>query len=154
MCIDGSPVCPKIVFEQERFDRPASPDEDDCRHSYAVWKPQKSHRDGGPVAWRMDSFLGFRGVEDTKKRKPPHVEPPSHPDVVVIVDTNLGFRSAASRESRWPAAIKSSDGKDKPWVLLKATSPLAEGDLWEHLINRQPDRLVVVTAMHDLRQAG
>jgi len=62
-------------------------------------------------------------------------------------DAALGFRDGSAL---WPAAIKSPAGAQL-WVLLKMARPIAQGDLWEHLLRYFSERLVVVMTINDLR---
>ncbi len=44
-------------------------------------------------------------------------------DLVVLDDSDLGFRD---QPELWPIALHNK-GKNRPWVMLKVTHPLAQG---------------------------
>lgn len=113
-------------------------------HSYALWSQYPS--DDGAI-WRVRSFLGLDacqlGADPSWRRV---VADTSDMDLVILDDANLGFRDA---HEEWPAAIQIN--KQDPWVLVKASSPVAQGPLWDHLLEHHADRLIVVTTIDDLR---
>jgi hypothetical protein len=113
-------------------------------HRYGAKPPLDSEK----FAWRVEEFLGLgRGQlvgavpdwmsvqNDTRAAS-----------VVVLDDADLGFRTAAQI---WPKAIM--EGNQRPWVVLKSSRPVAQGELWEHLIARCPERLIVIMTVNDLR---
>lgn len=69
-------------------------------------------------------------------------------DIVVLDDAADGFRD---NEGVWPKAL--SQGR-KPIVILKKSRPLWRGDLWQLLLERHFERLVVVLSADDLREEG
>ncbi len=129
-------------------------------HSYAVWA---QYRDKEPKKtelskprWRVERFLGLdlpsggaakHLTNDTQKE-------PANADIIVIDDSNLGFRD---KHAHWPQAIGNSakNGNEKtPWMIVKMSSPVGKGNLWKHLVATVPDRLVVVLTIDDLRQSN
>ena len=66
--------------------------------------------------------------------------------LVVLDDADLGFRS---EDDLWPAALKKVG--DRPWLLVKKSRPVAQGEVWEHLSAHQADRLIAVMTVNDLR---
>lgn len=115
-------------------------------HSYAIWRLFDSERGKkGEAVWRVADFMGLDPPSAPEWRT---VEDLAGPDLVVLDDANLGFRSQAAV---WPQAVK-SPGQKRPWVLLKMAHPVAQGDLWSRLYDDFADRLIVVMAINDLRQ--
>jgi len=117
-------------------------------HSYALWSPFES---GDRTAWRIEEFLGidhclwdetiegnltFRVVDD-----------PVETDVLMLDDASLGFRD---HPSLWPQALEHP--QSEPWVILKMSKPVAEGPLWDRLLDAYAEKLIVVTTIGDLRQ--
>ena len=143
---DGGPSC--AVYQTGAPTELVNPADGDFNHSHAMWEP---FADGDSGVWRVKEFLGLEparelesdGAQDWQRV----VNDPSDADVVVLDDANLGFRANAEG---WPQAITAS-GKAR-WVLAKMASPVAQGALWDHLIERNADRLVVVTTVNDLRR--
>ena len=68
-------------------------------------------------------------------------------DLVILDDADLGFRN---HPELWPRGLN-SEGKNRPWILLKMARPLAQGPLWEHLHKDFSDRLIVAATVDDLR---
>lgn len=113
-------------------------------HSYSLWVPFK--RKAGPHAWRMGRFLGF---DPSDAREIP--EDPTKdlaPDLVMIDDAALGFRQ---NPDHWPHVIKTPGSAS--WFLLKMAEPVAEGPLWQHLLEHASNRLIVLTTIDDLRRS-
>jgi hypothetical protein len=127
---------------------PVSPSDDRFHHSYALWSEFKSP-DG--VAWRVEEYLGLdraaAQVSPEASQWQQVVDDPARADLVVLDDAALGFRDSPDL---WPQVI-SAKGQ-RPWVLIKMARPVARGRLWEHLLERCSDRLVVVTTVGDLRR--
>ena len=128
------------------FQAPDLPDatvrNDDRRyhHAYTMWR-----RDGGGV-WRVHQFLGVdRG--DTRVELDADAPDHSPPRLIVIDDAALGYRDAPLV---WPPALREPDGQS--WILLKTASPVATGELWQHLLQSCPQRLIVVLTVGDLRR--
>jgi hypothetical protein len=127
------------------------PDDPRFHHCYRLWLPfpfstLKGDEKEKP-AWRVSEFVGLHrskgeGAENWAKV----VDDSSGADVVVLDDAGLGFRS---RPEFWPAGLTAPDSR--PWVLVKMSSPIAQGELWEHLCAHHRDRLVLVTTVEDLR---
>jgi len=134
-------------------------------HSFAIlgdYKPSKDElfrwNKRGMAApgtvHRIRSYLGFR---KRPKQQPSYTRPLSpQPKVVVVDDADLGYR----RSSRnWQDIIPTKQApKPYPWIILKMSFNIAEGDLWDSLKTRLmdhndwlKDRLVVLTAIARLR---
>ena len=121
------------------------PDSDQYHHSYAMWSLFKY---GEKPAWRVEEFLGLdRSNHDTVQDWQKVVDDTSEAELVILDDADLGFRN---HPELWPMALH-SEGKDRPWILLKMARPLAEGPLWEYLHKDFSDRLIVVATVDDLR---
>ena len=132
---------------------PVDPSDGRFHHSYAIWSPFKystRSSEKEPTAWRVAEFLGLsrseahEQTEATDSRRV--VDDSVEADLVVLDDADLGFRG---HRELWPEAISNRS----PWVVLKMASPIARGQLWEHLCRAHADRLIVVTTIKDLRQA-
>ncbi|MEI6758584.1 MAG: RyR domain-containing protein [Chlorobium sp.] len=127
-------------------------------NSYTIWA---KYRDKEPEKtelsephWRVERFLGLDlpSEENAAHRSGnPAPDDPEKADIIVIDDSNLGFRN---KGKHWPQAIGISDGNKKaPWIIVKMSTPVAEGDLWDHLISHFAKQLVVVLTIDDLRQS-
>ena len=126
-------------------------------HSYVMWDQYDAV---GPCGgerlsriWRVREFLGSdpaappeAGADACWQRV---ADDSADAQIVVLDDAGLGFRD---RADLWPSAITSADRN--PWVLLKVFHPLAQGALWEQLIRRHADRLIVIVNISDLRLGG
>jgi hypothetical protein len=113
-------------------------------HSYSLWVP--FHRKNDAPAWRIGRFLGFDPCDSVEV--PKDVGNPVEPGIVMIDDAALGFRQGSEG---WPNAIQSP--KKVSWIILKMAKPVVKGPLWEHLLERAPDQLIILTTIDDLRQS-
>jgi hypothetical protein len=136
---------------------PVCPTDPRYHHSFAKWSfygtGGKDEQGRPKGVWRISEFLGLDRSESqgpTRSNGWQRVEQdPLNPALVILDDANLGFRDRKNRHF-WPQAIKSP--KANPWILLKMASPVAQGDLWEHLYETRADRLIVVMPVDDLRR--
>ena len=124
-------------------------------HCYSVWAPFRDKDAPATVIWRVERFLGLdRSSKITAElHENDHVPAGSgNADIIVIDDSNLGFRD---QPSLWPKAISHHDeNKKAPWIMVKMSPPIAQGALWEHLVSKFSDRLIVVLSINDLRQSA
>jgi hypothetical protein len=118
----------------------------------AVWEifdgPRKDQHQ-----WRLSKSAGYgaRQHKDYPATPSPGLNE-VHPQVVVIDDGGMGFRTKAA-DSCWPAFLK--EGGSAPelqWIVLKMSRPLARGDLWRTLAKSWSDRLIVVISADNLRR--
>ena len=140
---------PRVVAVDGSVD-PASPDDERFSHSYAVWAPCEAKRGETRRVWRVDPPMGLdRACSDDFVRAQWERLAPEFlgADVIALDDANLGFRQHSDPEL-WRRVAQS--GRN-PWVLLKASRPVAEGRLWEHLHEHCRERLVSLMTIDDLR---
>ena len=128
---------------------PFYPSDPRYHHAYTLWR----HVDArGEKAWRVKEFLGLDRSHDRSPAANDWLkvaDDPPDAGLVLLDDTALGYRE---QPELWPAAI-TSEGRH-PWVVLKTAQPVADGKLWQHLIDRHADRLIVVTTAGDLRRTS
>ena len=131
---------------------PINPCNNHFHHSYAVWSPFKIDErksDEEEKVWRVQEFLGLskassdNSSSDNWKKV---VDDPINPDLVILDDAALGFRDSPQY---WPGAL--SGDSFKPLILLKMSRPVAQGRLWNGLLQNHADRLIVVMTVDDLR---
>ncbi|HEY60286.1 MAG TPA: ATPase [Anaerolineae bacterium] len=126
-------------------------------HSYALWAPFPFSSSPSPnkekPAWRVSTFLGYKSAStDTKfsvNGGTKVVDDDPSAELVVLSEGNLGFRD---NPDIWPQAVNSRD--HEPWIILKMSPPVAQGQLWHKLIKEHPTRLVVITTINDLRRSA
>ncbi len=111
--------------------------------SYALWSLFPAEKKDVKPAWRVKEFLGVGGRRPGT-RVAPKLDPAGNPDIVVLDDADLGFRSDPSS---WPLG----EGAPPRWIVLKMSAPIARGPLFDHLVERYRERLIVVVAANDLR---
>jgi hypothetical protein len=99
--------------------------------------------------WRVGRFCGYHGPANGDCPQFAVDGDGGPADIVVIDDAGNGFRET---EACWPAALKS--GGKKPIVILKMSSPLNRGRLWEFLHKEFADKLIVVLTADSLRAEG
>jgi len=107
-----------------------------------------SKEDKKNTVYRVKQYKGFAGPE---KENPSFLsvkddEPKAA--MVVLDDAGNGFREAPAV---WPASLKKGN---RPLVLVKMSSPIAKGSLWEKVQKHHAERMIVVVSADDLRQEG
>jgi hypothetical protein len=112
--------------------------------TFTVWQPYPI--DGHPreLTWRLHQFLGVRPAAGDCAAQPPA----AIPDCLVIDDANLGFRE---NPHAWPQCLVDGAAATRN-VILKMSSPLGAGQLWDLLVARFADRLTVYISAGDLRK--
>jgi hypothetical protein len=123
-------------------------------HSYALWsffRPRKEDSDLDKGAWRVSRFLGVHHPQANRSPSPSSWQLLKNdvpdPFLMVLDDANLIFRNTPEV---WPRAIKEKNRS--PWIILKMASPVAEGELWQNLVNYHAGRLITVISANDLRR--
>lgn len=144
-----------------------APDENPCaHHAYAFWSPHLKSRDEQDKkpdrqekVWRTELAMGYGHTEfnaGDPNQKPasssPHLAQPlpdlPKPNILVLDDAGFVFRHPA-RSDCW---LLPADGDTAaPWIVLKMSQPVAQGDLW-HEVSRFTGRMVCVVSAHELRQ--
>lgn len=117
--------------------------------SYSVWDsfPARVKSDD-TRSWRVEEFWGIDDQTDAKPEPLGISEDIPRPDLLVLDDSNLGFRND---ETSWPVAL-SDAATTVPWVVTKMVHPFCEGKLWDHLRREFSERLVVVISPSDIRK--
>jgi hypothetical protein len=150
------PVEQEVVIHQtDATYGEVSPADRGYHHSYAIWSPckygEKPPLDKEKPAWRIERFLGIdRSVRDVRQ-DPWHkvVNDPSSADVIILDDAGQGFRD---QEELWPQALGTK--QSSPWIVIKISRPVAQGALWEKLIEIESDKLVMIATAQDLRRSA
>jgi len=116
--------------------------------SYSLWKPYFLTKD--KYVFRVFKELGYGDQQplfDVKKIIPNPVvagNDLSDPKILIIDDAGFQFR-LKSNENNWLLNNKIE------WIILKMSRPLACGDLWEELLDRYSEKLIVVVSADELR---
>jgi len=129
-------------------------------HAVAIWRcyPLDGKQPNGPKVWRVDLKMGY-GQEDTSLEnsagfRPQPVDIKGHRDLLVLDDAGFVFRNQEHAKC-WHLETPATTS---PWILLKLSTPVGEGDLWRALVpsdEQEPgytDHLVCLVSAHDLRQ--
>jgi hypothetical protein len=97
-------------------------------------------------SWRIIEFLGTSPA--VQPSDVAQITASAQPDVILIDDHNLGFRNNP------PTCLDVlKDKKELPWVILKTSSPVVSGALWEQLQANSAEQLIVLTSADELRQS-
>ncbi len=128
------------------------PDHHSELHCYAEWRAQpKDHGADSDQVWRVSNAFGYGSGEDLPLSFPGKVkENLKSPSVIVLDDAALGFRFCAPA-CAWPVQLGKKGGVP-PWIVLKTSHPICQGDLWQTLVKEFRERLVVVVAVNDIRR--
>ncbi|MCX6179854.1 MAG: RyR domain-containing protein [Chlorobiales bacterium] len=152
---DDLPFPVEVTSTHTNPQEPIDPYDPFYYHCYSVWAPYRDKEAIDTISWRVERFLGLDRSSKTVKEyhEVNHVPTgPKHADIIVIDDSNLGFRD---QPAHWPKALTHHpSSKKKPWIIVKMSRPVAEGALWEHLVSKFSDRLIVVLTINDLRQSA
>jgi hypothetical protein len=120
-------------------------------HSFTIWMPftyaEKATQE--KPAWRVEHFLGIDRSSLAAGPSTKIIQDDPSAQLVVLDDGGLGFRN---QQELWPRALDGS--KKSTWILLKMAQPVAQGPLWERLVNDFSEKLVVITTVNDLRQTA
>jgi hypothetical protein len=105
--------------------------------------------------WRMTEPLGYGNPSADAGRYVPQSAPENgqSASIVVLDDAALGFRFGDAK-SIWPAALRNGSAEAVEWIVLKMSSPLAQGDLWRTLVGQESlrEKLVAVVSINDIRR--
>jgi hypothetical protein len=125
-------------------------------HAFAAWHPFplkiETRNDDKRKAWRASSLMGYgeiaAPVRNGRKYDPKPVAGLPRPRILLLDDGGYRFRSVRTRDC-WLLP----EGDQPPdLILLKMSSPIAQGDLWYELIDRFSGRLVCLVSADELRQ--
>ncbi len=99
---------------------------------------------------RIKSLYGFSGPSDEKSLKITELHgDPSDADVIILDDAGNGFRN---HPIDWLNGF--TDSGKKPLILYKMSWPLASGKLWEKVIAKHAQNLVLIINANDIREEG
>ncbi len=119
-----------------------SPLDGHLHHRHAVWA---RFPNGDRKVWRIEQRFGVDQATvavDASQRTGP-----AKADLIVLHDTDLGFRESPQL---WPLAMDHLDGDDQTRILLRTAGKIARGALWDRL-RPHAERLIVVIRIDDLR---
>jgi hypothetical protein len=144
----GSAVWTAILgVEPPRLDsRPCGYD------AYAIWRPfpqsEKAKEEDDPKVWRAAELMGYGHTTETEFAglKAAAARNVTDSDLLVFDDAGFLFR----RETEHPSWALAERGKG--FVLLKMSEPVAQGELWHHLLEHCRERLVCLVSARDLRR--
>jgi hypothetical protein len=140
-----------IVHQMDVPHQQVFPSNKHYHHSNTIWKPfnygEKTPQE--KKVWRVEHFLGIDRSTEAAGQSMKIIEDDPLAQVVVLDDGGLGFRD---QEELWPQALQARN--KSTWVLLKMAQPVAQGPLWDRLVNDFSERLVVITTVNDLRKTA
>jgi len=135
----------KITLQKPFIPNYLQPKDRTFHHSYSIWSQYNAPKGR---AWRVEQFLGLDQRSERLQTETIEVEDGkiTIADIVILDDANLGFRDGPAN---WPQAILE---ENKPlWILVKMSKPVAQGALWDYLLQNHADRLIPVIPVNDLR---
>ena len=138
------------VFGQE-VDDLSDVSSEEVLHSMAevaVFPLSHLNEEKGESIYRVEKFEGYSGPSTCVLNPLPMSNDIDEVEMVVLDDGGNGFRD---RPEVWPSAL---DGDPTPLVIVKMNRPLAEGALWERLIEKNGENLIVVVNADSLRLCG
>lgn len=162
-----------LGISEEQLDRAR---QSNLLSSYAIWKPHpktKDENDKHNLVWRAvqpppgygtavqgqasKESTNYACLADDKCVLEPSAELKKPCKVLVIDDASLIIRHCSHNPCRklWPAFLdpQSKGNRNVPKrIVLKMSYPVAQGDLWEQLVQRFADRLTVIVSIEDIRR--
>ncbi len=118
-----------------------------AEQAFAFWRPFPKDAAPDKQFWRVSEAMGFGTAETTPQCKVlPPMKIPQQPEIVAFSEGGMGFRECSKN---WHED-KLVNAK---WIVLKTTSPVAEGSLWNLLSEKYPERLIVVVSARELRKS-
>jgi hypothetical protein len=119
-----------------------------CQVSYSIWKPFAY--ENKKSVYRISNKLGFgdqstsgsdeKIFESLKKDE----DIKSKTKILIIDDAGYNFRTKSEKDN-WNLS------DDLDWIILKMSRPLALGDLWQELITKYSEKLIVIVSANELR---
>ncbi|MFQ5866124.1 MAG: ATP-binding protein [bacterium] len=107
-----------------------------------------SEKDKKTTVYRVKEYKGFACPAEGSPSVLPVKQDDPNAEILVFDDAGNGFRDT---KAVWPAALKEGS---HPTIIVKMSSPLAKGALWEEIQKGHADRMIVVITADDLRQEG
>jgi hypothetical protein len=120
-------------------------------NAYAVWAPypQTSKKDAAKV-WRAARPMGYGKVAESPRTQfRPKAVNRATPRVLVLDDGGFDFRQ---KRMAYLWGVPPANEKGPDWIVLKMSSPVAQGDLWDKLQQDFADRLICIVSADDLRR--
>jgi len=121
-----------------------------AQNAYAVFAPygQASKSDAMQV-WRVVRAMGYGAASGQTQMafQAKAIEPKPH--VLVLDDGGFDFRERAM-STLW--GLPAEDAVKPDWIILKISSPVAQGDLWYELRQNFSDRLICIVSANELRR--
>lgn len=121
---------------------------DNLIYSYALLGEYPYTKKDDKKVYRIKEFNGFSGPKDDTQFINFPLKDDNDADLVVLDDAGNYFRK---NKENWPKIIKSNKN---PIILLKMNGDLFNGDLWDFLILKHLDNLVIVLNANELREYG
>jgi hypothetical protein len=121
---------------------------DPSEHAYAFWRPHPKRTVPEYQFWRVSEAMGFGAADQgrTCGKWELAEDSPAQPEIVIVSEGGMGFREC--RDDWQLDKLKTAQ-----WIVLKTTSSLGTGALWQHLADHYRDKLIVVVAAHELRKS-
>jgi hypothetical protein len=135
------------VYQPDLKDDIITPNDSRFSHSYAMWAPYKIDGRSKDRVWRVQEFLGLNPAKLeglSKNKQVPLNKDPESPDLIVLIDANLGFRD---HQECWPKGL----ANNQSWILVNTTKAVAQGPLWNHIQGNNCKRLIAILNATDLR---
>jgi len=130
------------------------PDDRRFHHSTAAWAQFPVARGSDELVWRVSDYLGLARRDDAA----PVVDEwsqvhddPAEADIVLLADGGLGF---GEDRRHWPRSIVEPSSSGPPLVVLQTDDPFGRNALFQHLLDLQLPRFVVVMTVANLRRSG
>ena len=149
---DEKAVPPPEWISRLAIDPPSSPADqlkvDPSEQAYAFWRPYPRGAAPGEQHWRVSEAMGFGAASGGPPCTswPLAKDLPAAPDIIVLSEGGMGFR-------RSPRCWQHLGLSGASWIVLKTASPLAEGELWQHLSTEYRNKLVVIVSSRELRKS-
>jgi len=128
-------------------------------HAFAVWKPVPKGPKAKNLVWRANLVMGYGNKDENDEpikstapcqatHRPDPIADVPRPTILLLDDAGYVFRHREYRNC-W---LLPKAGEPAPeWIVLKMSSPVAQGDLFTELHTRFADRVVCIVSAQELR---
>ncbi len=127
-------------------------------HAYAVWKPCRGNHqkddacDRTGKIWRVTERLGYGPSPEIPRpsKTGTDLDPNAKWDVVIFDDGGLGYRF---HQHLWLPILSQKYQPESPWIIMKMSHQVGQGDLWAQLSAGQLlEHTVLIVSVDDLRR--
>jgi len=117
-------------------------------HSNVILGEYPKKNDLKEKVWRVKRYCGYAGPE-IYSNSVTRSGDPENSDLIILDDSGNGFRHG---KEEWPKSLKNPNSS--PLVIYKMSRKLVSGELWNHVVEKFSNNLILIVNANDLRDEG